>query len=72
MVGALAVAFVAVATRTLWDGFPAVGYSLPLPASGVDLAGAYAGGWNPGGFGSTEPLEPFTALAGIVQTLSFG
>ena len=72
VVGALAVGFVAVATRTLWDGFPAVGYSLPLPASGIDLAGAYAGGWNPGGFGSTEPLEPFTALAGMVQTLSFG
>ncbi len=72
VVGALAVGFVAVATRTLWDGFPAVGYSLPLPASGIDLAGAYAGGWNPGGFGSTEPLEPFTALAGMVQTLAFG
>lgn len=72
VVGAAAVGFVAVATRTLWNGFPAVGYSLPLPPSGIDLAGAYAGGWNPGGFGSTEVLEPFTALAGMVQTIMFG
>ena len=72
VVGAFVIGFVAVATRTLWNGFPSVGHSLPLPASGIDLAGAYAGGWNPGGFGSVEPLEPFTGLAGIVQTLAFG
>ena len=45
----VAVFFVVVATRAVWsDGFPAFGYSLPLPSSGVDALRAYAGGWNPG------------------------
>ncbi|HSF85178.1 MAG TPA: glycosyltransferase [Acidimicrobiia bacterium] len=72
IVGALALAFSLVSVRTLWRGFPAVGYSLPLPASGPDLVGAYAGAWNPGGFGSVEPLPPFLGLAGVVQTALFG
>ena len=72
VVGAFALAFAAMATRTLWNGFPAVGFSLPLPDSGIDLAEAYAGGWNPAGFGSVEPLPPLLGLAGVVQTLAFG
>lgn len=72
VVGVLALVFVGVATRTLWNGFPAVGYSLPLPDSASSLLGAYAGGWNPGGFGSIDPLPPFVALAGAVQTITFG
>ena len=71
VVGALAVGFVVIATRTLWNGFPASGYSLPLPPSGRALLSAYAGGWNPGGFGSVEPLPPFLGLAGVVQTMLF-
>ncbi len=72
IVGLSAFAFVFFATRTLWDGFPSVGYSLPLPPSGPDLIGAYAGGWNPAGFGSAETLPPFLGLAGLVQTVVFG
>lgn len=72
VVGALALGFALVSVRTLWRGFPAVGYSLPLPSNGLDLVGAYAGGWNPGGFGSVEPLPPFVAMAGLVQTVAFG
>ncbi len=71
VVGALALGFVLVASRTLWSGFPSVGYSLPLPPSGRTLVGAYAGGWNPAGFGSVEPLQPFLGLAGLVQAVFF-
>ena len=71
IVGFLAVLFAFVASRSLWGGFPTVGYSFPLPQSGSELVGSYAGGWNPGGFGSTESLPPFLGLAGAVQTLLF-
>ena len=71
VVGVIALGFVLVASRTLWGGFPSVGYSLPLPDSGRDLVGAYAGGWNPAGFGSVEPLQPFLGLAGLVQSIFF-
>ncbi len=71
VVGGVALAFVLVATRTLWNGFPASGYSLPLPSSGRALLSAYAGGWNPAGFGSVEPLPPFAGLAGLVQAIVF-
>ena len=73
MAGLFAVVFAVVATRTVWSGgFPAVGYSLPLPASGTDAMLSYAGGWNPGGFGSVEPLPPLIGFAGALQTLLFG
>ncbi len=59
------------ATRELWSGFPASGFSLPLPAHGADAVGAYGGGWNPAGFGSTEQLPPFIGIAGRWQQLLF-
>lgn len=71
--GALAVLFVLLATRSIWsNGLPVVGFSLPLPASGSSATAAYAGGWNPAGFGSIEPLPPFIALAGLVKTALLG
>lgn len=70
-VGVAAVLFSIVATRQLWDGFPAARFSLPLPASGADAVAAYAGGWNPAGFGSTQQLPPFLGLAGVWQQLWF-
>ncbi len=70
--GALLAIFVLVATRSLWgSGLPAARFSLPLPSSGWDAAAAYAGGWNPAGLGSTEPLPPFIGLAGVVQSIVF-
>jgi GT2 family glycosyltransferase len=70
--GFFALLFVVLATRSVWsNGFPASGYSLPLPASGADALGAYAGGWNPGGFGSAEPLPPLIGLAGALQVVLF-
>ena len=72
LAAAFGAAFVALATRSLWaGGFPATGFSLPLSESGPDALGAYAGGWNPGGFGSSEQLPPFVGFAGLVQTILF-
>lgn len=70
---ALAVAAVAVASRGVWFGrLPVVGFSLPFPADPAAVLGAYAGGWNPTGLGSTQPLHPAAALAALVKFLLFG
>jgi GT2 family glycosyltransferase len=70
--GAAVVVFVLLATRSIWsNGVPAVGYSLPFPSSGTAALGAYAGGWNPAGLGSVEPLQPLFAIVGTVQTVLF-
>ncbi len=70
VVGAVAILFVLVGTRTIWTvGLPAIGYSLPFTESGPDAVSAYAGGWNPAGLGSVEPLRPLIGLAGMVQTV---
>jgi GT2 family glycosyltransferase len=70
VIGFLAVLFALFSTRAIWGGsMPAVGYSLPLPESGWDAVLSYAGGWNPAGMGSVEPLRPFVGLAGLVQTV---
>ncbi|MEN8113684.1 MAG: hypothetical protein ABFS21_04800, partial [Actinomycetota bacterium] len=72
VVGFVAILFVLAATRTIWTiGLPAVGYSLPFSESGPAALSAYAGGWNPAGLGSVEPLRPFIGLAGFVQTILF-
>jgi hypothetical protein len=72
IVGLLTLLVSLLAVRSLWStGWPAVGHSLPLPASGGEAVRAYAGGWNPGGFGSVDPLPPLVGFAGIVQWLLF-
>ena len=48
-----------------------MGFSMPLPESGGAAVAAYAGGWNPGGFGSIEPLPPLVGVAGAVQSVLF-
>lgn len=70
-VGAVALIYSMTATRSLWSGFPAAGFSLPLPDRGSDAVAAYAGGWNPAGFGSTEQLPPFLGFAGVWQQVLF-
>jgi hypothetical protein len=70
VVAILAVAFALFATRQIWgSGLPLSGYSLALPTSGRATVEAYAGGWNPAGLGSTEPLRPFLGLAGLLQVV---
>ena len=72
VIGLMSLVVIGLATRSIWaDGLPAVGYSLPLPASGGDTLRAYAGGWNPSGFGSVEALRPFLAAAGLIQVAVF-
>ncbi len=62
--------FVLLATRSIWTaGLPAVGYSLGFSANGWDVAAAYAGGWNPAGLGSVEPLRPLLGVVGVVQAI---
>jgi hypothetical protein len=72
IVGLITVLISLLAVRSLWSaGWPAAGYSLPLPESGSAALGAYAGGWNPAGFGSVDPLPPLVGVAGVVQTALF-
>jgi GT2 family glycosyltransferase len=71
VIGFLAVVFVLLSARNLWsDGFPAIGYTLPFPTNGWDVIDAYAGGWNPAGFGSADPLRPLLAIAGAAKILT--
>lgn len=71
VIGVIAALFVLLSARNLWsDGFPAIGYTLPFPANGWDVLDAYAGGWNPAGLGSAEPLRPLLALAGLAKIVT--
>jgi hypothetical protein len=72
VVGIVAVVLVLAAVRSLWaSGLPAVGYSLPFPGSWSAALQAYAGGWNPGGFGSEMALPPLIAVAGVLRAVVF-
>jgi len=72
IVGILTLVASLVAVRVLWSaGWPAVGYSMPLPESASAALGAYAGGWNPAGFGSVAQLPPLIGLSGAVQYILF-
>jgi hypothetical protein len=63
----------AFATRDIWTNrLPVSGFSLPPPDSGTAALAAYAGGWNPAGFGSPEVLRPDVAVVALVQTVMFG
>lgn len=72
VVGALTVLVSLLAVRSLWSaGWPVAGYAMPLSNSGGAAVGAYAGGWNPAGFGSPEQLPPLIGLTGAVQFALF-
>jgi len=71
VVGVLALIFVLLSARNIWsDGLPAVGFTLPFPVNGWDALAGYAGGWNPAGLGSPEPLRPLLAIAGIAKIVT--
>jgi hypothetical protein len=71
VVGALAIVFVLLSSRNIWsDGLPAVGFTLPLPSNGWNAIAGYAGGWNPAGLGSPDPLRPLLAIAGIAKVVT--
>jgi hypothetical protein len=72
-IGFLVVVFSLIATREIWsERLPIVGFSLPPPDSAVAALRAYAGGWNPAGFGSPEVLHPSVAATALVQLLTLG
>jgi GT2 family glycosyltransferase len=67
------VSFALIATRQLWfDGVASVGYALAPPSSVGAALQSYAGGWNPSGLGSPEPLRPAIGLASLVQVALVG
>ena len=73
VVGVLAVLFVLLSSRNIWsDGLPSVGFTLPFPIDGWDALRAYAGGWNPAGLGSPDPLRPLIAVAGLAKVVTLG
>ncbi|HSJ27912.1 MAG TPA: glycosyltransferase family 2 protein [Acidimicrobiia bacterium] len=70
IVAALGLVAVALATRGFWVGtMPQVGFSLPVLDPLVALDG-FAGGWNPSGLGSSEPIHPSAAFFGAVEWAS--
>jgi hypothetical protein len=72
-VGLAVVILSLVATRDVWTAhLPVVGFSLPAPESATATLEAYAGGWNPAGFGSPEVLRPHVGLIALVQLLLLG
>ncbi len=63
----------AVATRRLWLGpAPGTGTWLPLDATPWSTLQGYAGGWNPAGLGSPEPVRPMVAIVAFLHTVLVG
>jgi hypothetical protein len=67
------VGFALFSTRQFWvDGVATAGYAL-APSSSVGAAlQSYAGGWNPAGLGSPEPLRPVIGAVSLVQVALLG
>jgi hypothetical protein len=70
--GALTVVFALLATRSMWDGLPTAGHLAPLGDEAGEAISTYAGGWNPAGLGSAEPVDPLVGTLGIAQRVAFG
>lgn len=69
----LVLAAVGLTARRLWfGGLPQVGFSLPSAAEAWSVLDSFAGGWNPAGLGSPEPLHPAPAAVAAVQLLVGG
>jgi hypothetical protein len=63
----------AVATRRLWLGAaPGTGTWLPLGDGPWSTLRGYAGGWNPAGLGSPEPVPPMVGVVAALQTVFGG
>ncbi len=60
-------ALVAGVRSLLVSGMPVAGYVLSPSADPMSVLGAYAGGWNPIGFGTIGPGHPAAAGAALVQ-----
>ncbi|MEX2423635.1 MAG: glycosyltransferase [Acidimicrobiia bacterium] len=72
VVAALGVLAVGLATRSFWAGtLPQSGFTLPIGDARAALAG-FAGGWNPAGLGSSEPVHPSAAFFASFDWLTGG
>jgi GT2 family glycosyltransferase len=70
IVVAVGLVVVALATRNFWTGgVPQARFAFPVFDPRVALDG-FAGGWNPAGLGSSEPVHPSVAFFGAVEWLS--
>ncbi|MEX2655385.1 MAG: hypothetical protein WD532_10220 [Acidimicrobiia bacterium] len=72
VVAALGLITVALATRSFWAGaLPQSGFTLRIADPLVALNG-FAGGWNPAGLGSSEPVHPSAALFAALEWITGG
>jgi hypothetical protein len=72
VVATLGLLAVALATRSFWaGGLPQSGFTFPIGDARVALD-AFAGGWNPAGLGSAEPVHPSAAFFGALDWVSGG
>ena len=72
VVAVLGLVVVALATRGFWVGdLPQSGFTLRIADPVVALTG-FAGGWNPAGLGSPEPVHPSAALFAGLEWLTGG
>lgn len=72
VVAALGIGAVALATRSFWAGrLPQSGFTLRVIDPLVAMDG-FAGGWNPAGLGSGEPVHPSAAFFGALDWITGG
>lgn len=72
VVAVLGLVVVALATRSFWAGtLPQVGFTFRVSDVAVALDG-FAGGWNPAGLGSSEPVHPSAAFFAAFEWVSGG
>ena len=66
--GVLSLVAIFVAGRAVWfDRLPVSGFALTMPDPPAATLAAYAGGFNPSGFGSAQPMHPSVAATAVVQ-----
>lgn len=72
VVAVLGLVAVALATRSFWVGtLPESGFTFRVADVAVALDG-FAGGWNPSGLGSSEPVHPSAAFFAAFEWLTGG
>jgi hypothetical protein len=72
VVATLGLVVVGLATRSFWAGrLPQSGFTLPVMDPIVAM-NSFAGGWNPAGLGSLEPVHPSAAFFAALEWMTGG
>lgn len=72
VVAALALVVTALATRSFWAGtLPQSGFTFRVADTAAAMGG-FAGGWNPAGLGSSEPVHPSAAFFAGLEWMTGG